>query len=656
MSSIVAAYAPWMLNVYQYENVAVYPWVQGYKYNRVQRASVDVLRHRHARAEAAGRAVTAYRVGVALALLACAALATAAAPSRARPTGQGVARQHGRRGGGLRSAGCRRHVLLHGRLGHLRSAVRVRLLRRRAHRAAHRGVDAGHLRRRAHVDDPLEAGHPLRGRSAFKGAARELVAQDYVYSWKRLLDRAVRSPNAEILADRIDGARAAIDAARTTGRFDYDAPLRGLRARDRYTIELRLHQPDYTLLPYLTFDGLSAVAREVIEAHADASGRAMDHPVGTGAFRLAEWRRGQKIVLVANPAYREDYFPDPPSGADDGALALARSMTGRRLPMVGRVELSIIEPPQPQLLAFDSGALDILDMPFELARKVIDPSGRLLPAYQGQGLTVQRVVDQYLGYLYFNMEDTVVGGEAPERVALRRAILMAYDVAQEIDVVRNGQGLPATQPIPPDVDGHVQGLDVRPPHDPAGARALLDKFGYRDRNGDGWRERPDGTSLSIRIGTTPEDRERDNLVRKNLQAIGVRLEFVNRKWADLLKMAREGQLQMWMVGNFATSADAIMLTLYGPNAGNNNLARFRNAEFDALYRQSKRTRDDAERARIYERMARIVGAYNPWGLRVYAIRTALVRPWVHGYLRNPHLLQAWRYVDVDPGPHAVALR
>jgi len=375
---------------------------------------------------------------------------------------------------------------------------------------------------------------------AFKGAPRELVAQDYVYAWKRLLDPRVRSPNSEILADRIDGAHAAVEAARRTGRFDYDAPLAGLRARDRYTIELTLTQADYTLLPYLTSDALSAVAREVIEAYADAGGRALDHPVGTGAFRLAEWRRGQKIVLVANPLYREDYFPDAPSGADENARALARSMAGRRLPMVGRVELSIIEPPQPQLLAFDSGALDILDMPFELARKIVDPSGKLLPAYQGKGLGVQRVIDQYLGYLYFNMEDPVIGGEAPERVALRRAILMAYDVAQEIDVVRNGQGRPATQPIPPDVDGHVPGFDVRPPYDPAGARALLDKFGYRDRDGDGWRERPDGTALSIRIGTTPEDRERDDLVRKNLQAIGVRLEFVNRKWADVLKMRAKG--------------------------------------------------------------------------------------------------------------------
>jgi hypothetical protein len=71
-------------------------------------------------------------------------------------------------------------------------------------------------------------------------------------------------------------------------------------------------------------------------------------------------------------------------------------MAGKRLPQIGRIELSIIEPPQPQLLAFASGALDILDLPFELAPKVLDASGRLLPAYAAQGIDVQRVTDRML--------------------------------------------------------------------------------------------------------------------------------------------------------------------------------------------------------------------------------------------------------------------
>ncbi len=483
----------------------------------------------------------------------------------------------------------------------------------------------------------------------FKGRPRELVAQDYVYSWKRLLDPRVRSPNAEIMADRLVGAREAIERAQRSNRFDYDADFPGLRAIDRHTLEINLTQPDYPLLNWLAGVQTSAVAREVVEAYADSGGRVMEHPVGTGPYRLVEWKRGAKIVLRANENYREEYFPEPPAGADASKRALANSMAGKRLPQVGRIELSVIEPPQPQLLAFDSGALDILDLPFEMAPKVLDASGRLLPAYAKQNIDVQRVTDLYVGYLFFNMEDPVVGGDAPERVALRRAALMGYDVAQEIRVVRNGQGIAATQPIPPDADGHVEGLSVQPPYDPAAARALLDKFGYRDRNGDGWRERPDGTPLVLRVGTTPEDRERDDLLRKNMQAIGVRVEFVNRRWAELAKMAREGQLQVWLLGNFAYTGDAMMFALYGPNTGHNNLARFRNADFDALYLASKREPDDAARLKLYERMARIVGAQNPWGLRVYAIRTSLVRPWVMGYRRNPHFLQQWRFVDIDVG-------
>ena len=102
---------------------------------------------------------------------------------------------------------------------------------------------------------------------------------------------------------------------------------------------------------------LGAVAREVVEAYGDTGGRVMEHPVGTGPFRLVDWRRAQKIVLEANTGYREELFPAPPPDADAAvARQLRKSMAGKRLPRVGRVELSIIEPPQPLLLAFNSGA------------------------------------------------------------------------------------------------------------------------------------------------------------------------------------------------------------------------------------------------------------------------------------------------------------
>ena len=115
-------------------------------------------------------------------------------------------------------------------------------------------------------------------------------------------------------------------------------------------------------------------------------------------------------------------------------------------------------------------------------------------------------------------------------------LLMGYDVAEEIRVVRNGQGVPATQPIPPDAQGHVPGLDIRPPYDPAAARALLDKFGYRDRHGDGWRV--------LHIGTTPEDRGARRPFSQepagDRRARRVRQPALGR----LAKMAQQGQLQV----------------------------------------------------------------------------------------------------------------
>ncbi len=156
---------------------------------------------------------------------------------------------------------------------------------------------------------------------AFKGQKRELTAADYVYSWKRVLDPKLRSPHLQVFDDLFEGADAAIAKAKETGKFDYDAPMEGLLAVDRYTIRLKLKRPSYDLLSNLTQVLAAAVAREVIEAYGDPSGWAMQNPVGTGPYRLKDWRRGQKIVLEANPGFRDVTFPDSKDPADREIVA-----------------------------------------------------------------------------------------------------------------------------------------------------------------------------------------------------------------------------------------------------------------------------------------------------------------------------------------------
>ena len=493
---------------------------------------------------------------------------------------------------------------------------------------------------------------------AFGGKRRELTAADYVYSWKRVLDPRTRSPNLQIFDDVFVGADTRLAASRATGRFDYDAPMEGLVAVDRYTLRLQLKQPSYNLIHDLTSSATAAVAREVIQAYGDPSGWAMDHPVGTGPYVLGQWERGHRIVLLANHAYRDLRFPDSSDPAD---RAIVAAMKGKRLPQVGRIEISIIEESNPRLQAFERGQLDYTAVPNDIAPSVLARGPELRPRFKAAGVILAHGVQPAIVYTYFNMDDPVVGGYTREHVALRRAISMAYDTEEEIRVLRLGNALPASQAIPPGVSGHDSAIDGRSNYDPAAARALLDRFGYIDRDGDGWRDQPDGQPLALTLAFTPDADERPylELWQRSLKAVGIRMEVVTQKFPDLLKMARSGQLMMWTLANTSTTTDGygFLGLLYGGHAGLSNLARFSLPEFDRLYEESRALPDGAQRTALFGRMSGLVAAYAPWILEAYRIENVLVYPWVEGYKYNAFNAQPWQYYDVNLNmPHKAVVQ
>src|SRR5438067_1478200 len=137
----------------------------------------------------------------------------------------------------------------------------------------------------------------------FKGKKRELTAQDYVYSMKRHWDPKNKSQQLYLLDKLVVGMDAIRKAALAGGKFDYDKEVEGLRVIDRYTYRITLSEPAPNFIYTLTNCNLTcAVAREVIEGYAD---RTMEHPVGTGPYRLAEWRRSSRMVLTRNAEFRE---------------------------------------------------------------------------------------------------------------------------------------------------------------------------------------------------------------------------------------------------------------------------------------------------------------------------------------------------------------
>ena len=484
---------------------------------------------------------------------------------------------------------------------------------------------------------------------AFKGKKRELVANDFAYSLKRLVDPRVRSPYAFLVEGKIVGLDEAAEAAKKSGKFDYDAKVAGLEIVDRHTLRIRLKATDYGLSYVLAHEPTSAVAREVIEAYADESGRVQANPVGTGPYKLSKWVRSSKIFLEANPDYR-GFVWDFRAGGDPEDARLVAEMKGKKMPQVGRIEISIIEEDQARLLAFQGGEIDLMNMEGPLAPNVLD-GGKLKPEFASKGVKLSRFVDAEIIYHYWNLQDPVVGGLAKEKIALRRAMAMAYNVAEEIKVVRNGQAVEAQYPIPPGVVGHEPGYKSSIRYDPAGANALLDKFGYR-KGADGFRTLPDGKPLVIRYASRPDSlgRQQDEMWKKAFDSIAIRMEVQKERFPELIKAEKECKLQMRTAAWIADypDADNFMQLLYGKNIHQSNNACAAIPEFDKLYEQSLRMPDSPERNKLYREMTKIIETYAPWRLDISRYRNMLAQPWVLGFKKHPILHAEWQYVDVAP--------
>ena len=496
---------------------------------------------------------------------------------------------------------------------------------------------------------------------AFKGKKRELVAEDYVFSLKRMVDPANKSPIvAGVLDSKYIGLAAVREAALKGNKpFDYDSPVEGLKAIDRYTIRYTLEEPRPRFLEGLAGSDLSgAVAREVVEFYGD---KIDGHPVGTGPFRLKSWRRSSEIVLERSPHFREMLYDAEPAADDAAGQAILARFKGRRLPMVDEVRVSIIEESQPMWLSFLNGQVDALAtnagrVPPEFLAQAM-PGGKLAPYLAKRGIQGTRTLNPDAGFAYFNMEDPLVGGYTPDKIALRRAISLAYDVSIEINQIRRG-GTAAQSPVLP----HTSGYDPKfksemGEYSPAKAKALLDTYGYVDRDGDGWRDLPDGKPLVLDMATEPDQLKRkyDELWKKNMSAVGIQMRFKPAQWPENLKAARAGKLMLWVLGSSAAAPDGqgSLARLYGPQAASQNLARFKLAEFDRLYDRMREIPDGAEREQLFLQAKRMAVTYMPYKITAHRTEADMLQPWVAGYRRPLFWLEWWHLVDIDPSKKPV---
>jgi hypothetical protein len=501
--------------------------------------------------------------------------------------------------------------------------------------------------------------------AAFKGAKRELTAEDYVYSIKRQFDPKVKSPNLYLLEGQIVGMDEVLARARKENRFDFDVPVEGLRALDRYTWQVRLKQPNYNFMYYLAYCNLTcAVAREVVDSYA---GRVGEHPGGHGPVspRVLEALledRARAQPGISRGALRCHV---PARRRCEGA-AIAAAGKGRGLPMVDRDRGLHHRGAAAALARVLNNEHDFIERVPEEFANVAFPGGVLAPNLQRRGMVIERNPGMELTYSYFAMKDPV--GRAatrPRRSHLRRAMVLGQDVGAEISIARKSQAIPAHSPIGPGASGYD-------PEFRSTARSTTRPSRRRCSTCSAtWiatatacatcRARIPATSASPSRSSTPR---RPTRTRSRSTRTGRRTWM--RSASTCASRRRSGPTSSrprrpasCRCGARAGAppfpdADVFFVMLYGPNSGQANHSRFQLPEFDRLYLQAKRLPDGPERNAIYREMNRLFLVYAPWRLGTHRILSDISQPWTIGYRRHPVMRGWWKYIDIDQPKYASA--
>ncbi len=204
--------------------------------------------------------------------------------------------------------------------------------------------------------------------------------------------------------------------------------------------------------------------------------------------------------------------------------------------------------------------------------------------------------------------------------------------------------------VPPGVAGHDPALPAKSSYDPATANALLDRFGYDGRDPDGYRHAPDGArlTLSLSLRTGGIARETQTLWKRNMDALGLRTEFILMPFQDIIKDLEKGKFQMYQGGlGGSPSGYDVHAQLHGRQPQRVNVAQFENAAYDRAAEQFLHAASDEGQIAAARAMTDIARTYMPQLPVYFRLESDFVQPWVRGF--RPFVFSSYfKYLDVDP--------
>ncbi|WP_062017379.1 ABC transporter substrate-binding protein [Aureimonas sp. AU4] len=414
---------------------------------------------------------------------------------------------------------------------------------------------------------------------------RVMTAEDVKYSLDRVTNPETQSPGAGFF-----GSIAGYEAV-SKGQAK---ELSGVTIPDPRTVRIELSRPDATFLHVMALNFASVVPKEAVEAAAGDFGR---QPVGTGAFKLAEWTPGQRVVFERNPNYWR-----------------------QGLPHLDGVTFEIGQEPIVALLRLQQGEIDI-------------PGDGIPPAkfqeVMGNPETAKEVVEGgqlHTGYITMNVK------MAPfDDVRVRRAVNMAINKDRIVQII-NGRAKPANQPLPPSMPGYVEGYEGYK-YDVAAAKALLAEAGHTD-----------GFETELFVMNTDPQPRIAQAIQQDLAAIGIKASIQSLAQANVIEAGgtETGAAMIWSGGMGWIADFPDPSNFYGPILGcagavqgGWNWSWYCNPDLDKLAAEADAIVDPAKAA----------DRYKAWG----QIYTKIMEdaPWVPVFNEQRYTMKSPRMVGED---------
>jgi len=469
---------------------------------------------------------------------------------------------------------------------------------------------------------------------AFKdGIGREVTADDFLYSIRRLADPRLTAKGWWVLDDRIAGLNewrakyAKLDAT------DYNEAIEGLKKIDNHTFQIKLKSPSPQFLYALAMPYTFVVAKEAVDHFGKEF---LNYPVGTGAFILPKFDQSNLIVYTKNPKFREKFYPSEGEEGDDNLGLLADA--GKKLPLVDKINVHIIVESQPKWLSFMKGKEDLIQVKDVNIQQAINADRTLKDEHKAKGirLTLQPMLD--VTFYAFNHEEPIFKNRK-----VRQAMSLAFDRATYNKLFHENTAVEAQGPVPPGLAGFKK--EFKNPYnkfDIELAKKLLAEAGYPGGKG--------FPAVTVQTRSDTISRQQVEFFEKSMQKIGIKVNVGMNTWPELVNKVTKKQHQMYTMAWGADYPDAenFLGLLYCPNQSpGSNGANYCNPEFDALFKKATIMQDSPERTELYEKLNEMAALDVPWVVGFHRTDIYLSQPWLKNYKFIEFDHASFQYLNVD---------